>query len=211
VIGIVDLGICNTGSVRNMLLRCGYMASISSDPQELMQFDKLILPGVGNFGRAMQRMEELHLIKPILNYAKSNKPMLGICLGMQLLGRRSEEADVDGLGLVPVEYKLFEKSRMKSNLKLKIPHMGWANVRQANAKDKMVTTDLPVDSRFYFVHSYHAVPDKDAESGVTLWCQHGYEFAAAFRYGNIAGVQFHPEKSHRFGQKILQNFAQFQS
>jgi imidazole glycerol-phosphate synthase subunit HisH len=211
VIGIIDLGICNTGSVRNMLSRSGFLSTITNDPLQVKGFEKIILPGVGAYGSAMARMAELGLAEPILQHAKSGKPTLGICLGMQLLGHSSEEAKVKGLGLVPVGFRLFDRARMTANAPLKIPHMGWSQVRPGNSKRNMVTQDLPADSRFYFVHSYHAIPDSKASGGVTLWCQHGYEFAAAFQYGNIAGVQFHPEKSHRYGQKILQNFAQYQA
>jgi imidazole glycerol-phosphate synthase subunit HisH len=209
-IGIVDLGICNSGSVRNMLARMGHLSEVVTKAENLSRFGKIILPGVGNFGHAMQRMDELGFRAPILQHAADQKPVLGICLGMQLLGTQSEESDQTGLGLVDVSYSKFDRSKMVHNNAAKIPHMGWNAVSYGKTGETPLTQGLTQGEgpppRFYFVHSYHANAAMTPAAAV-LWCRYGYDFPAAIQFRNIYGVQFHPEKSHRFGMTILDNFA----
>ena len=200
MIGIIDYGLGNLGSIKNMLKIIGEKAIISSDIPELDKCDKLILPGVGAFDAGMSKLNETGLaqyIKKVANIDK--KPILGICLGMQLLGKRSEEGQLEGLGLIPFESKRFQVQDQN----LKVPHMGWDIVDIK--KDIPLTHNLfDQRQRYYFVHSYHAVCESPAN--VMMICDYGYEFAAAVVKDNIMGVQFHPEKSHSFGMKLLENF-----
>jgi glutamine amidotransferase len=201
MIAIIDYGMCNVGSIQNMLKKIGEKAVITDNAEVIDRADKLILPGVGAYDAGMSQLERLGLIGIIKKHAvDKKKPLLGICLGMQLLGRRSEEGIKEGLGLIPFDNIRF---RFKEN-GLKIPHMGWDYVEPAVMGEPLLE-GLPQNQRYYFVHSYHAVCD--SEENALLRCDYGYSFAAAVRKGNIYGVQFHPEKSHRYGMALLQNFA----
>lgn len=200
MIGIIDYGLGNLGSIKNMLKIIGEKVIISSDTSELDKCNKLILPGVGAFDAGMSKLNETGLAQYIKNAASlDKKPILGICLGMQLLGNTSEEGRMDGLGLIPFETKRFQVK----DLNLKVPHMGWDIVDIK--KDIPLTHNLfDQRQRYYFVHSYHAVCE--SIDNVMMTCDYGYEFAAAAVKDNIMGVQFHPEKSHSFGMKLLENF-----
>jgi len=190
----------NLGSIRNMLKKIGMDSEITSDLDKIKQAKKLILPGVGAFDNGMENIEKMGLL-PILNQLVLEKktPVLGICLGMQLMTRRSEEGKLSGLGWIQADTKRFN---FKEN-GLKIPHMGWNNIQIK--KNEPITKDLNNKSRFYFVHSYHAVCDDQTD---TLFeTNYGYNFTSAFSRDNIIGVQFHPEKSHKFGMQLLGNFA----
>ena len=200
MIGIIDYSLGNLGSIKNMLKIIGEKAIISSDISELDKCDKLILPGVGAFDAGMRKLNETGLARYIKNVANMDKkPILGICLGMQLLGKRSEEGQLEGLGLIPFESKRFQVQDQN----LKVPHMGWDIVDIK--KDIPLTHNLfDQRQRYYFVHSYHAVCE--SPDNVMMTCDYGYEFAAAVVKDNIMGVQFHPEKSHSFGMKLLENF-----
>lgn len=199
MIVIVDYGMGNLGSIVNMLNKLGVKAEISRDPKVIAKAPKLLLPGVGAFDRAMERINELGL-KPILDEQALvvKKPILGICLGMQLLTRGSEEGKLSGLGWVPADTIKFP-----SKPGFRIPHMGW-NVVQPSTPSPL-THNLPEESRFYFVHSYRVNVDQEHNS--ILKCQYGVSFDAAIQQENIYGAQFHPEKSHRFGMQLLRNFA----
>ena len=200
MIGIIDYGLGNLGSIKNMLKIIGEKAIISSDISELDKCNKLILPGVGAFDAGMSKLNETGLAQYIKNVANMDKkPILGICLGMQLLGKRSEEGQLEGLGLIPFESKRFQVQDQN----LKVPHMGWDIVDIK--KDIPFTHNLfDQRQRYYFVHSYHAVCE--SLDNVMMTCDYGYEFAAAVVKDNTMGVQFHPEKSHSFGMKLLENF-----
>ncbi len=200
MIGIIDYGLGNLGSIKNMLKIIGEKAIISSDISELDKCNTLILPGVGAFDAGMSKLNETGLAQYIKNVANMDKkPILGICLGMQLLGKRSEEGQLEGLGLIPFESKRFQVQDQN----LKVPHMGWDIVDIK--KDIPLTHNLfDQRQRYYFVHSYHAVCE--SLDNVMMTCDYGYEFAAAVVKDNIMGVQFHPEKSHSFGMKLLENF-----
>jgi len=199
MIVIVDYGMGNLGSIVNMFKKIGAKAIISGDPEVIATAPKLLLPGVGSFDRAMERIHELGL-KPVLDEQALvvKKPILGICLGMQLLTRGSEEGKLPGLGWVPAD-----TIRFPSMPGLRIPHMGW-NVVQPSTPSPL-TRNLPEESRFYFVHSYRVNVDEEHNS--ILKCQYGVSFDAAVQKENIYGAQFHPEKSHRFGMQLLRNFA----
>ena len=199
MIAIVDYGLGNLGSIANMLKVIGERNIITCDREKLYRADKIILPGVGAYDAGMRQLKERGLDKAIKGCVEEGKPLLGICLGMQLLGRRSEEGAEEGLSLIPFENIRFEIDSKQ----LKVPHMGWDIV--SFKKNTPLTEGLEGTQRYYFVHSYHAVCDSD--ENVLMTCEYGYEFAAAVCKGNVYGVQFHPEKSHSFGMKLLENFA----
>lgn len=202
MIAIVDYGMGNIGSIANMLRKIGAEAVVSADPEVIGSADRLILPGVGAFRHGMAHLEERGLL-PVLNrrVLEDRVPILGICLGMQLFTRRSEEGDAQGLGWLDAETRRFRQADVPASLR--IPHMGWNTVTATRAHP--VFDDMPAEPRFYFVHSYHVVcADEDLVLGRTV---HGHEFTSVVQRDNILGMQFHPEKSHRFGLRLLQNFA----
>ena len=206
MIGIVDYNMGNLASVINAFESVGAKIAIESDPSKLKNYDKLILPGVGAFGDAMEHLKSNGMDSAIKEYAKSGKPLLGICLGMQLLFESSQEfGDSEGLGLIEGKVVAFDKQ--KFDQKLKVPHMGWNEMFQ-----QPVGADLHVCPLFagledefylYFVHSFHAVCDDEYAIGKTYY---GYEFVSAVNRDNIYGIQPHPEKSHDNGLKIIENF-----
>lgn len=199
MITIVDYGMGNLGSILNMFRRIGAPAEISADHQQIARAQKLLLPGVGAFGSAMERINGTGLRSILDQKALVEKvPVLGICLGMQLLTDESEEGNVPGLGWIPASTKRFP--HMEG---IKVPHMGWNVVQPVSSHP--LTADLPEEARFYFVHSYY-VQTRQAEHSI-LRAHYGLTFDAAIACANICGAQFHPEKSHKFGMKILSNFA----
>ncbi|MBI4361420.1 imidazole glycerol phosphate synthase subunit HisH [Candidatus Micrarchaeota archaeon] len=197
---IVDCGIGNLGSIQNMLKRIGVRATVSSDPAVIEAAEKLFLPGVGAFDSGMQALNQSGLI-PVLNkkVLKDKTPVLGICLGMQLLSKKSEEGKLPGLGWIQGETVRF---KFNPKMGLKIPHMGWNRV--SIQQEDPLFSGMPDDSRFYFVHSYHVVCQNPSDVAATT--PYGYDFTSSVAKGNIFGVQFHPEKSHSFGMKLLENF-----
>jgi glutamine amidotransferase len=203
MIAIVDYGIGNLKSISNMLKRIGVPATISSSADEIRRADKLIMPGIGAFDAAMSRLEVSGLI-PVLNDRVLNDrtPLLGICLGMQLMTRGSEEGVLPGLGWIEAMTRRFDRAVDPT---LRVPHMGWNIARPA--KDSPLLRDCPEEPRFYFTHSFYVSCDH-AEDRL-LAVRHGATtFDAGFEHGNLTGVQFHPEKSHRFGMWFLKNFAE---
>jgi len=201
VIGIVDYNMGNLASVINAFAKVGVDASLESDPAKLEQYDKLILPGVGAFGDAMEHLKENGMDEAVVNYAKSGKPLLGICLGMQLLFESSEEfGSHQGLGLIPGKVVAFDEN--KFDHALKVPHMGWNELFVQ--RETPLFRGLKKDFYLYFVHSYHAVCDDTYAIGKT---HYGYEFVSSVQNDNIYGIQPHPEKSHENGLKIIENFA----
>lgn len=200
MIAIVDSGVGNVGSIQNMFKRIGVESTIVSSPSNLAAAEKIILPGVGAFDHGMKRLIDLGFVESIKRKAGSGTPILGICLGMQMLTNKSAEGDILGLGLVDAEVVRFQF--LPEAPALKIPHMGWNSIKIArphNLFDGMA--DAP---RFYFVHLYHAVCNDQED--VLAMAHYGNDFVAAFQKRNIMGVQFHPEKSHKFGMKLLSNF-----
>ncbi|MCX6250398.1 MAG: imidazole glycerol phosphate synthase subunit HisH [Bacteroidetes bacterium] len=198
---IIDYGMGNLRSIHKKFQRIGYSAVVSGDINIIRQADKLILPGVGHFANAMKNLRELNLLE-LLNEMSLVKqlPILGICLGMQLLGKHSEEGFVDGLGWLDAEVKRFHVS---DTLKFKIPHMGW-NTTDIK-KSSPLLSNIPVNSLFYFVHSYHM--NCNSQEDILATTCYDYEFVSAVQKNNIFGTQFHPEKSFDYGETILKNFA----
>lgn len=190
----------NLASVINAFEKVGAEISLESDPAKLQNYDKLILPGVGAFGDAMEHLKSNGMDKAVKAYAKSGKPLLGICLGMQLLFESSEEfGNSEGLGLIEGKVVAFDES--KFDHKLKVPHMGWNEMFQQT--DTSLFAGLNKEFYLYFVHSFHAVCDHKYAIGTTYY---GYEFVSAVNKDNIYGIQPHPEKSHENGLKIIENF-----
>jgi len=204
VIGIVDYNMGNLASVINAFTKVGINAVLESNPSKLSQYDKLILPGVGAFGDAMEHLQSNSMDKAVIAYANSGKPLLGICLGMQLLFESSEEfGSTKGLGLIPGKVVAFDES--KFDHPQKVPHMGWNEMFCGGLTSPTKLFDgLPKDFYLYFVHSYHAICDDKYAIGKT---HYGYEFVSAVQNDNIYGIQPHPEKSHENGLKIIENFA----
>lgn len=201
MITIVDYGMGNLGSVQNMFKYIGVQSQISGDAEVISKAEKILLPGVGAFDAAMKRLGGTGLMNVLNQKALEEKvPVLGICLGMQMLTRSSEEGTLEGLGWIPAQTVRFKFE----DRKLKVPHMGWNLVHQVNASP--LIEELPEEPRFYFVHSYHVVADDDKY--VLMRTNYGYEFDSVITNGeNIFGAQFHPEKSHKFGMKLFKNFA----
>ena len=199
MVAIINYGLGNLGSIANMLKVIGVKNIITADPEKIENADRIILPGVGAFDAGMSKLNELGLADLIKRNAGTGKPILGICLGMQLLGNTSEEGKLPGLSLIDCECKRFD---IPVELNLKVPHMGWDIVE---FKKKVPLLDgIEGRQRYYFVHSYHVVC-KNYED-VMMTCDYGYEFACAVNNKNVYGVQFHPEKSHDFGMRLLENF-----
>jgi glutamine amidotransferase len=195
----------NLASVINAFAKVGADATLESDPAKLSQYDKLILPGVGAYGDAMEHLKGNGMDEAVIDFAASGKPLLGICLGMQLLFESSEEFAKDengtqGLGLIPGKVVAFDEK--KFDHPLKVPHMGWNELFQQ--KETAIFAGLNKDFYLYFVHSFHAVCDDEYAIGKT---HYGYEFVSAVQNKNIYGIQPHPEKSHENGLKIIENFA----
>lgn len=203
MIVIIDYGMGNLGSILNMLKKIGTQAKVSSDPKEIMGAEKLILPGVGAFDTGMARLEELELIG-LLNekVLKQKTPTLGVCLGMQLLFKASQEGNKPGLSWVDGEVRRFSFEMDQNHLK--VPHMGWNTINIQ--RESELVRDLLDDARFYFVHSYHAVCNN--RNDVIAYTNYGYDFASIVQVDNVFGTQFHPEKSHKFGMKIYRNFVE---
>ena len=203
MIVIVDYGIGNLGSIRNMLKSVGVPAAISSNVEEIENADKLILPGVGAYDTGMRHLLDSGLIDVLNRKVLEGKtPTLGICLGMQLLMKGSEEGDLPGLGWIDghtVRYRFDEDQKQ-----LKVPHMGWntVNVKQQSG----LFSGLEDEAHFYFVHSFHVVCSNADD--VLTETSYGYDFVSSVRRDNVMGTQFHPEKSHKFGKQLLKNFAE---
>jgi len=199
-ITVVDYGVGNLGAIPNMLKRLGATARITDRASEIERAQKLILPGVGAFDTAMSNLRSLDLIDTLGHVRDRGLPILGLCLGMQLLARSSEEGSLAGFGWIPADVVRFRLD--ESDRSLHVPMMGWNYVRVIRPHG--LVANLDEDPRFYFAHSYHLVCD-NAEDVVAL-TTYGYDFPSVVQRGNVMGAQFHPEKSHRFGMKIFENF-----
>lgn len=200
MIVIVDYGAGNIGAIFKMLRKIGAKVRVGSERQDMEIADKLILPGVGHFGHGMRKLSESGLLPIVEEQAlAARKPFLGICLGMQMMTRGSDESDAPGLGWVEAQ-----TVRFPDRPGLRIPHMGWNTVQPA-AKARIFDPQPTEPERFYFTHSYHVRTDDAAHSIAS--CHNGIDFTAGFEVGNLFGVQFHPEKSHSFGMKLLSRFA----
>ena len=198
---IVDYGVGNLGAIPNMLDRLGSAAIITRDPKLLSQAERIILPGVGAFGAGMRNLQEWNLIEVLDKRIRRDAvPALGLCLGMQLLFERSEESEMPGLGWLRGQVVRFRSTGV--DRELPVPHMGWSDL--SIARSTALLDGLGDEVRYYFAHSYHAEP-ADAED-IVATADYRYEFTAVVQRGNIYGAQFHPEKSHRFGLRLFENF-----
>ncbi len=201
---IIDYGIGNLSSIKNMLKRIGTESVISSRKEDIEQAEKLILPGVGSFDYGMKQLNKSGLVAVITKKVIEEKtPILGICLGAQLLTGGSEEGISKGLGWIRGKTISFDKNKLALNQK--IPNMGWRDVFDYE-KSKLFT-DMYENPRFYFVQSYHLKINDPHE--LMVKASYGYDYAAGIEKGNILGVQFHPEKSHKYGMKLLENFVRY--
>lgn len=199
-VAVIDYGMGNIGSICKMLTLVGAEPFVTSEADRLASADKLVLPGVGHFDRAMDNLEAAGLVESLRDIVlRGGKPLLGICLGMQLVCRSSEEGTKPGLGYVDAVVRRFPSDEQR---RLKVPHMGWGqlDVRRPSA----LFANLAPDARFYFVHSYFV--DCANESDVVARSTYGLSFVSALQRNNVMGVQFHPEKSHRFGIQVFRQF-----
>ncbi len=198
-IGVINCGVSNVGSVLNMFKRLGASAISAERPQDLSSCDRIVLPGVGAFDSAIRSFRQKEFEPSLRDGIARGLPVLGICLGMHLLGDRSEEGTEVGLSVIPGLIKKFQFAETGPKAP-KVPHMGWNTVR---AKNSVLLEGMP-EPRFYFVHSYYFSPSNPSDvAGVT---DYGMEFVSSIQRGKVWGVQFHPEKSHRYGLKLLENF-----
>lgn len=194
---ILDYGLGNLGSIKNMLKKIGHSSLITNDKNEILKATKLILPGVGSFDNGITNLKKFDILEVLNQKVLVEKtPILGICLGMQLMTKSSEEGSLDGLGWVDAETKKFVSNS------LKIPHMGWNII--THQKSSKLFNELESEKRFYFVHSYYV--ESNCKDDILTTTNYGNDFVSSFEKENIIGVQFHPEKSHKFGMSLLKNF-----
>jgi len=204
MITILDYGLGNIGSLKNMFKRINQHVNITSKPSEIIQSNKLVIPGVGSFDAAMDSINNICGLREALDFKALNHkiPILGICLGMQLLTNKSEEGDLEGLKWIPGEVKKFPQTS-----KFKIPHMGWNEVKTNNSNTK-ITKNIEKGTRYYFVHSYYVKVYNKENS--FLKTKYNILFDSGIHKENLYGVQFHPEKSHKYGMNILKNFSEIE-
>jgi imidazole glycerol-phosphate synthase subunit HisH len=200
MVTIIDYRTGNIGSIMNMLKKIGAESILTSEKNKIATATKIILPGVGAFDTGMKNLQDLDLIDVLNQKVIADKvPVLGICLGLQLFSNKSEEGLLPGLGWIDAETRRFE---FKDTSQFKSPHMGWNYI--SLKKESRLFNGMYPDARFYFVHSYYlSVSDSN---DVLTSTSYELEFTSAIERGNISGVQFHPEKSHKFGMKLLKNF-----
>ena len=199
-ITIVDYGMGNLFSVKKKIARLNTKVIISSNEKDILNADKIILPGVGHFEKAMKNLKKLHLI-PVLNHAvkEEKKPVLGICLGMQLMANESEEGNINGLRWIDANVIKF---KVNNSLNFKIPHMGWNQI--SITKTSKLMKNISNGNEFYFVHSFYMKANCSKE--ILNETVYEEKFTSAIEKENIFGVQYHPEKSHNFGEILLKNF-----
>ena len=198
---IVDYGVGNIGALVNMFDYLGIEAEACGDPLAIGRAESLVLPGIGAFDKAMRTLRERRLVEPLNDAVIARRvPVLGVCLGMQLLARCSEEGAEPGLGWVAADVRRIDVSAAPN---LKVPHIGWMETRPTRPSALFATATA--DERFYFDHSYHLVCERAADASAVI--DYGGELCCAVETGNVFGVQFHPEKSHRFGMRLLAAFA----
>jgi len=201
MIAIIDYGLGNVKALANVYKRLNIPAIIIKQVEDLKRADKVILPGVGSFDNAMQKFENSGMRKLLCEMVfERHTPVLGVCVGMQMLACSSEEGSLPGLGWIDGEVIKFRLSSLKSSMR--VPHMGWNDIKQV--RTNALLQGLDVDSRFYFLHSYYFHCHKNED--IVAVTDYGGEFACVVNSGNIYGVQFHPEKSHQWGIRLLENF-----
>lgn len=199
MIAILDYGVGNLASIQNMFRKIRLESDLVSDPNQLRNYEKIILPGIGHFDHAMNQFKKSNMLPALEDLVlKQSMPLLGICVGAQMLGVGSEEGSEKGLGWLNIETK-----RFPDELNVRVPHMQWNEV--SFTKDELsLFEDVPVVNRFYFVHSYYLICNDPSIRQATSY--YGKKFVSAFEKGNLAGVQFHPEKSLNYGMKLLGSF-----
>lgn len=206
VIALIDYGAGNLGSVLKALKFVGAQVSVTSSPADLADAEAVVLPGVGAFSHCMGGLAAAGMLEAVSGYARSGRPFLGICVGLQMLFDESDEpGGVPGLGILRGRVARFDQAQMVdlgTGRPLKIPHIGWNSV--SYLPESRLFHGLHENERFYFVHSYHPVPDDPAVVSATS--DYGYRFCAAIERGNLMATQFHPEKSGTVGLKLLANF-----
>lgn len=201
MIVIVDYGVGNLMSVHNMLRKAGGEAIVSNNPADILAADKLLLPGVGHFDHGMKMLNSSGLRDTLDRFALDlRRPVLGICLGSQILGKSSEEGKAAGLGWIDMQC-----NRLQPSPGLRIPHMAWCTIKRSRPSPLLNT--LPNDARFYFVHSYYM--ECNNSDDVIATAEHGIEFTCAVQHNNIFGTQFHPEKSLRHGLSVMKSFVEY--
>lgn len=200
-VSIIDYGAGNIGSIVNMIKKLGGTGKLVSSPAEILSAKKLVLPGVGHFDHGMKALRDSGMVEALHQAVLLNKtPILGICLGAQLMTRSSEEGTSPGLGWFDADVRHFR--HLSNGESLRVPHIGWNNVHQKNTS--AVSVDLPENPRYYFVHSYFIQADHPED--VLFSTTYGGEFASGLHKENLYAVQFHPEKSHKYGLKLFENF-----
>jgi glutamine amidotransferase len=205
IITIIDYNMGNFAAIKNMLKKLGYEAVVTSDPKKLQEAEKIILPGVGSFDYGMKNLNRLGLSEILKHKVlNDNIPILGVCLGMQLLTKSSEEGDSLGLGFIDAKTVKFNFE--KNSQKLKVPSMGWNYINKKG--DHSILHTQYEKQKFYFVHSYYVICS-DAND-ILAESTYGIDFVSAFKHKNIYGCQFHPEKSHKYGLEVLKNFAELE-
>jgi imidazole glycerol-phosphate synthase subunit HisH len=203
MITIIDYGVGNLSSIANMLKRIGEDSIITSDINKISEATKFILPGVGSFDYGINQLKQSDYFSVLCKKVQEEKtPLMGVCLGMQLLSNGSEEGSTPGLGWIDGYVKKFDSNVVK-NAGLKIPHMGWTDIEIK--KNSMLLTDLPKEANFYFVHSYYFQTKN--QDDILLTSNYGDNFTSGIEKDNIVAVQFHPEKSHKYGMQLYRNFA----
>jgi glutamine amidotransferase len=201
MITIINYGLGNLGSIQNMLRKIGQRSIITSNPEEILQSSKIILPGVGSFDTGIERLMKLGIYDVLeLKVNVEKVPVLGVCLGVQLMTKSSEEGEMKGLGWFDANTFRFNFSQTDS--KLSLPNMGWQNV--VIKKQTPLFENMPLDARFYFAHNFYL--KSNIEEDISLTSFYGHEYTVGLEKGNILGVQFHPEKSHKYGIILYNNF-----
>lgn len=202
MISIIDYGVGNVKAFQNIYKKLGHEVQLAVTPEDLLKTSKLILPGVGHFDYAMKKFQDSKLFDQVNILVKSNKlPVIGICVGMQMMARRSEEGIEEGLGWINADVIKFDISKI--NFKPHLPHMGWNDV-EIKSPSKLLN-GFPSSSKFYFLHSYYMVCDE--ASDIIAEADYGQRFSCIVNHENIFGIQCHPEKSHSNGIRLLDNFA----
>lgn len=203
MIAIVDYGLGNIAAFASVYNKANIKVSVARTADDLKGASKLILPGVGHFDHAMRLLQQSGMLDALNQMVLGDKvPVIGVCVGMQILARSSDEGELPGLGWIDAHVRAFKSSDIARNLA--VPHMGWNDVRPLLPSPLFDT--LQAGARFYFLHSYYISCDRQED--VLATCNYGADFACAVRSSNIYGVQFHPEKSHSFGDRLLRNFAE---
>ena len=199
MIGVIDYGAGNLRSVCNSLKKLSVNSTLIRSPEDIKDISSIIFPGVGSFGDSSEQLKKQRLFDPIKSWLKEDRPFLGICIGFQMLFEKSDESpNSDGFGIIPGKVVRFPEENL-----LKIPHMGWNEVKFENSSDP-IWQGIKTSTYFYFVHSYYPEPlESNSVSSITSY---GLEFASSVRSGNIFGTQFHPEKSQAAGLKLISNF-----